>query len=46
MRDMFKNQHSKLDEDGGPEVGVNGGCTEDRLLVNPMSDPLLSPFYV
>lgn len=38
-----KNQHNKLDEDGGPEFGVNGCCTEDRLLVSPINDPLLKP---
>lgn len=40
----FVNQHIKLDDDGGPDVGVNGG-TVVLLLVNPMSDPLLSPFF-
>lgn len=41
----FVNQHIKLDDDGGPDVGVNGG-TEVRLLVNPISDPLLSPLFL
>lgn len=36
--------HVKLDDDGGPELGVDGACTtDDRLLVNPISEPLLKP---
>lgn len=41
----FVNQHIKLDDDGGPDVGVNGmlgGWTEVLLLVSPISDPLIS----
>lgn len=41
-----EHQHCKLDVDGGPDVGVRECCIDVRLLVSPISDPLLSPGVV
>lgn len=41
-----EHQHCKLDVDGGPDVGVRECCIDVRLLVSPISDPLLRPLVV